>query len=109
MSISSELNTGKIITAFSGFKNWVKINRWKAFGLLVLAAASTIVYVSNVMAVNSLLEDNRKLEKQITEIKNLNEILNSRIIELESAERITEIAEKQLGMKKPDAAPTIIP
>ena len=52
-----------------------------------------------------------KIQKQETEIRNIkakNEILSSEIIELESAERISKIAEEKLGLSKPTKIPIVI-
>lgn len=86
----------------------IKTNRWSAFGLVVLAAALTIAYIDNVLRVNSLLSDIQELEKQYEEVRTSNEMLNAKLIELQSAERITKIAYEQLGLIKPTKAPSKI-
>ncbi|HOK13844.1 MAG TPA: FtsL-like putative cell division protein [Candidatus Kapabacteria bacterium] len=85
--------------------NKIKSNRWKAFGLVVLAAILIITYIDNVFKVNSLLSEIQQLEKQYDEVRTSNQVLITKIIELESASRITKIAEEKLGMNKPTKVP----
>jgi cell division protein FtsB len=89
-------------------KNWIKFNRWSLFGLLALSSLSTVLYVSNVMTVNDLLKNIRDLEIQRTELIRKNDILTAKTHELQSADRITEIAEKYLGLVKSNEAPEIL-
>ncbi len=91
-----------------GLASKIKSNRWSAFGIVVLAAALTIAYIENVFHVNSLLLDVQDLEKQVEEVRSSNELLNSKLIELQSAGRITKIASERLGLIKPTKAPTKI-
>lgn len=85
--------------------NKIKSNRWKTFGLVVLLAIITITYIDNVFKVNSLLSEIQNLEKQYDEIRTSNQVLITKIIELESVSRITTIAEEKLGMIKPTKVP----
>lgn len=87
------------------FVDRIKTNRWAAFGLLALAALFTIAYIDNVIKVNKLMVEVQQLEHQNEEIRTSNELLNAKLIELQSAERITKIAEEKLGMIKPSKAP----
>ena len=89
-------------------REWIKINRWSVFAMVVFSAVATIFYISNVIRVNNLLEQNQELKKELMSLRNANELLNSKVIELQSAERITKIAEERLGMIKPTKAPEII-
>jgi len=86
----------------------IKQNRWSVFGLVVLSAIITTAYIDNVFRVNNLLTDIGRLEKEFEELRTSNEMLNSNVIRLQSAERITRIAEEKLMMKKPTKAPIII-
>ncbi len=86
----------------------LKQNRWSVFGLVVLSAVLTTAYIDNVFRVNSLLTDVGRLEKQLENLRTSNELLNSSVRRLQSAERITKIAEEKLNMKKPTKAPIVI-
>jgi cell division protein FtsL len=87
---------------------WIKINRFKVFGIVAISAILLISYVDNTVKINTLLNEIQQKETEIRNIKAKNEILNSEIIELESAERITKIAEEKLGLSKPIKIPIII-
>lgn len=91
-----------------GFKKWLKANRWRLFLWLALCAASTVLYVYNVFAVNNLLRDIHVYSKEYEMLRNSNDLLISRAVSLQSAERIMHIAETNLGMVKADRAPEII-
>ena len=75
---------------------------------LFFAAIVTLLYVDNTIKINALLAKIQKQENQIYEIRTNNQLLASKIIELEAAERISSIAEQKLGMKKPDKVPILI-
>ncbi len=87
---------------------WIKTNRLKVFFMVIVFAIFLLLYVDNTIRINELLENINKTEKEIQAIKTNNEILKSRIIELQSAERITKIAEEKLNLKKPSKVPIVI-
>ena len=87
---------------------WIKSNRLKIFLILTISAVVMLVYVDNTIKINALLAKIQNQESRIADIKAYNEVLKSRIIELESAERITKIAEEKLGLTKPNKVPVII-
>ena len=87
---------------------WVKSNRLRIILILLITVVITLIYVDNTIKINALLSKIQAQESTISDVKAYNEILKSRIIELESAERITSIAEKQLGLTKPNKVPTVI-
>jgi cell division protein FtsL len=76
---------------------------------ILLAALITVFYVSNVISIDSLLEENQQLKKKYTMLKNKNELLRTRINELQSADRIIKIATEELGMLKPEKIPEKLP
>ena len=85
-----------------------RINRWGVFGILCLLAAMTIGYVSNVMKIDELLSDVQILNKKYEILKNSNEILETNINQLQSADRIIKIAQDELGMIKSEKMPEIV-
>ena len=87
---------------------WIKSNRLKIFLILAISAVITLIYVDNTIKINALLTKIQTQESQIADIQAYNKILKSQIIELESAERITKIAEEKLGLTKPNRVPTVI-
>lgn len=82
--------------------------RWTIFGVMVLAAMFTVLYVDNVIRVDGYLEDIQKMKKKKEYFKNENELLKTKLNYLQSPERITKIAEEKLGMIKIDTPPEII-
>lgn len=67
-----------------------------------------ILLVINVRNVNQMLVEKRLMEKNLEKIKNQNAQLYSKIIYLESAQRIIPYAENNLNMILPNDAPKII-
>ena len=86
----------------------IKANRFKVIAILAISAILTLLYVDNTIKINNLLREIQVLNTGINEEKARNEILKSKIIELESAERITKIAEEKLQLTKPSKMPIII-
>ncbi|MPM66757.1 Cell division protein FtsL [bioreactor metagenome] len=87
---------------------WIKSNRFKVLGILAITALIMFLYVDNTIRINVLLAKIQTQEVTIRDIKAYNELLKSQIIELESAERITKIAEEKLGLTKPNKVPNVI-
>ena len=85
-----------------------KLNRWSVFGLVALVACLTILYVGNVLQVNTLLKEVRDSEYDLNNLKNENEILRLELNKLQSPERIVSIAEDKLGMIRADKPPKIM-
>jgi cell division protein FtsL len=88
--------------------NWILSKRWFLFILLITSAIFLILLVNNVRRVNSIMVENRIIEADIYEIENINARLYSKIVELESAERIIPYAETHLQMEIPLNGPIIV-
>jgi len=86
----------------------LKLNRWKILSILALVALITIFYIWNVVKINDILAENRRLEKRHSELLNYTKSLQVKVINLQSPSRICEIAEKRLGLVKPDKLPEVI-
>ena len=84
------------------------LNRWSVCALLIVSAAFTFLYVSNVIGVRKLLEQKEILGKRIDSLKSVNETLKTETYRLQSAQRITRIAQDHLGLIPPKQAPTVI-
>ena len=82
--------------------------KWNALILLVISAICMITYVSNVIEVKSLLRETNELKKQAEMIEDKNQLLMTKINELESPERITKIAREKFGMIKAEQTPVKI-
>lgn len=66
--------------------------------MLIAAAVGIVLYISNIIAVNQLLNDVNALETEHRQILMEQEILRAQINRLASLERIQEKAE-ELGLK----------
>lgn len=82
-----------------------KVSTFSIILSIFLLAIVSVVYVSNVIAVNQLLVDVENLKSTYSNIENTNEILRSEINRNSSMERITRIAQEQMGMVFPKEPP----
>jgi cell division protein FtsB len=74
-------------------------------GILFALAAVSLLYTSNVIAVNQLAKEVNDLRSRYDAIVSANEILRAEINRKSSLERITRIAGQDLGMVNPSEAP----
>lgn len=84
------------------------LNRWSMFALFFVSAISTVLYVSNVIAVKNLLMESETLRRRIDSLRWVNESLRTESYRLQSSERITRIAQERLQLIPPPKAPTIV-
>lgn len=84
------------------------LNRWSLFALFFVCSAATVLYVSNVVAVNDLSTQNDRLRHQRDSLETLNKSLRTESYRLQGAERITRLASERLGMIPPPEAPVVI-
>jgi cell division protein FtsL len=82
--------------------------RFLIFGSILIAAAVTILYISNLFYVNKLLKDVHDLNKAYKEIISNNEVLQAEVSKLESPDRIIPYATDKLDMIVSEQAPIII-
>jgi cell division protein FtsL len=87
----------------------IKLNRWTIFLLIVASALAMIFYVDNVMRVNDLLVKIQTLEKRHADLQSSNAVLDRRLNELQSADRIIPLASRELGLAVPKQAPERLP
>lgn len=84
------------------------LNRWSVFALLFFSAGFTILYVSNVISVRKLLERKQMLERGLDSINTVNKTLETETYRLQSAERITRLAQERLRLIPPPKAPVVL-
>lgn len=84
------------------------LNRWSLFALLVVSAIGTVLYVGNVLAVNTLLRDTATVQRNLDSVRAVNQSLQAETYRLQSAERVTRVATERLGMIPPPKAPTVL-
>ncbi len=80
-------------------------NRWSLLGLLVLSSALIVFFVSNVIAVNKLVDEIDARRDELKQLERQNERLKAEWVRLESPDRITEFAQEHLGMIQAPQAP----
>jgi cell division protein FtsL len=84
------------------------LNRWSLFALVIVSAASTVLYVSNVIRVNQLLRDTDQLRRSNDSLQVVNQHLRAETYRLQSAQHITRIAVERLHMLAPPQAPVVL-
>lgn len=84
------------------------LNRWSTFALVIVSAVFTVLYVSNVIAVKKLVVESDTLKRRIDSLQAVNESLRTESYRLQSADRITGIAQERLGLIPPPTAPTVL-
>jgi cell division protein FtsL len=73
--------------------------------LLMCAAVAIVLYISNIIAVDQLLNEVNSLETRHKQILMEQEILKAQINKMAGLERIQELAEKDLGLVTPKEPP----
>lgn len=82
-----------------------KVSTFNILLSLLLLAVVSVLYVSNIIAVNQLVVEVEELKMSVDKIENMSEILRSEINRKSSMERITRIATDRLGMQYPKQPP----
>lgn len=82
-----------------------KVSPFNIILILMGSAAAIVLYISNVIAVNQLVNDIHKSDVRLQEIQNDQETLRARINQMSSLERIRKRAEDELGLKNPADVP----
>ncbi len=82
-----------------------KVSPFNIILLLMGTAAAIVLYISNVIAVNQLVNDIHKSDVRLQEIQSDQEALRARINQMSSLERIRKRAEEELGLKNPADVP----
>lgn len=83
-------------------------NRITLLFILFVAAGGTAYYINNVMRINKMLNEIRSLEKKRDSLVSMNQHLKSKVLDMQSASRITELAKNKLGMIPNPKAPTSV-
>lgn len=83
-----------------------KVKTTNVVGSMIMFAAAALLYVGNVIAVNSLAKEVSDLNVQYRKIVAVNELLRADINRKSSLDRISLLAQEQLDMTNPKEAPT---
>lgn len=81
------------------------LNRWSILALMVVAMVLVVLFISNSLAVKQRVIELNKMKAELQELRRGNELLKTKIIQLQSPGRITEIAKDKLGMTQSASAP----
>lgn len=82
-----------------------KVSPFNIILILMASAAAIVLYISNVIAVDQLVNDIHKSDVRLQDILNEQEMLKARINQMSSLERIRKRAEDELGLKNPADVP----
>jgi cell division protein FtsL len=82
-----------------------KVSPFSVVLLLIGAAVASVLYISNIIAVDQLMNEINSMETQHRRILMEQEILKAQINRMASLERIQELAEKNLGLTTPKEPP----
>ncbi len=72
---------------------------------LLLTAVASVLYISNVIAVDSLAAEIGRMEEDYQALLNEQEMVRAQIARLSGLERIRRIAEQEYGMQYSEAVP----
>jgi cell division protein FtsL len=86
-----------------------KVSPFNVVVLLFAAAVVIVLYISNIIAVDQLMNDINALQNQRQRILMEQEILKAQINRLSSMERIRQKAEEDLQLRNPKQPPEILP
>jgi cell division protein FtsL len=67
--------------------------------VLMATAAAIVLYISNIIAVNQLVNDISKVENKLQDITNDQQILRAQINQKSSLEQVRKRAEEELGLR----------
>lgn len=73
--------------------------------VLMGTAAAIVLYISNIIAVNQLVNDIHKSDVRLQDILSEQEILKAHINQISSLEHIRKRAENELGLRNPTDVP----
>ena len=96
----NNLQNGKL-----NFEKRKKYSTSSVMILLVLISIVGLFYTSNVIKVNELLMENSVLNNDLSKIKDENVLLKVTISKLESYDRISNLAQNELGLVHPKEPP----
>ena len=82
-----------------------KVSPFNIILLLMGTAVAIVLYISNVIAVDQLVNDIHKSEIRLQEIQSDQEALRAHINQMSSLERVRKRAEDELGLKNPSDVP----
>jgi cell division protein FtsB len=87
---------------------WIKVKRLEICCIFLLLVVLGGSWVGNTAKINNLLTTVSKQKQELVDLKANIQLLESRVVELKSADRIITIAENKLYLEKPKTLPIVI-
>ncbi len=82
-----------------------KLSTFNIIIFLFVFAVALVLYISNIIAVNGLVRDINRLEREYEQIRNTNEILRAGLNNQTRLEQISSVANDRLGLSNPVEPP----
>jgi cell division protein FtsB len=82
----------------------IKNNRWKVLIAVIGLALFTVLYVYNVMQIDSRMKEVQEMSREYDKLHESNNMLRSKLNQLHSADRIIKIAREEIGLVPADSA-----
>jgi cell division protein FtsL len=82
-----------------------RVSPFNIIAALMVTAAAIVLYISNIIAVNQLVNDIHKQEMRLQDLLNEQQVLRAKSSQMSSLERIRKRAEDELGLRNPTQAP----
>lgn len=77
-------------------------------GYVVVVVVALFFYISNTLTVRDLLSSNGKMKDDLARERTVTDKIQSQVNQLESVQRIQDIAVKELGLALPQKPPLVI-
>lgn len=77
-------------------------------GYVIIVVVALFFYISNTLTVRDLLSSNGKMKDDLARERTVTDKIQSQVNQLESVQRIQDIAEKELGLALPQKPPLVI-
>ena len=87
---------------------WIKLKRFEICCVFILLVVLGGSWVGNTAKINDLLSTISKQKQELIDIKANIQILESKVIELKSANRIIPIAENKLNLQISTSLPIVV-
>ncbi|MBN8705963.1 MAG: hypothetical protein J0L62_08795 [Bacteroidetes bacterium] len=77
-------------------------------GYVIIVVVALFFYISNTLTVRDLLSSNGKMKDDLARERTVTDKIQSQVNQLESVQRIQDIAVKELGLALPQKPPLVI-
>jgi len=77
-------------------------------GYVIVIVVALFLYISNTLKVRDLLAENSKLKEDLARERTVSDKIQSQVNQLESVQRIQDLAVRELGLALPQKPPVVI-